>query len=268
MKAVKIILGLVIAVAIVVGIVVFLGLKNINAIVKGTVESVGPQVTQTNVTLEKVDIDITRGRGELNNLMIANPAGFNSDYAVRLGQIVLEIEPQTLLNPVIVIKEMRVGGVKLIAEQKDMVNSNLQQLLKSVQSKTGGGSTGDSSTGDSAGNAAAVADSGSEIRMMVEKLVFAGSSVQIITEQWGEHTLDLPDIEVDGIGDRETGLTPNQLGQAILKPVLEQAKAKVKRDLKQRVGKKAEAKLKQKLEDKLDDKQKEKLEALKQLLRQ
>ncbi|MEJ2415549.1 MAG: hypothetical protein P8Y45_01165 [Exilibacterium sp.] len=267
MKAVKIILGLVIAVALVVGIVVFLGLKNINAIVKRTVESVGPQVTQTNVTLEKVDIDITRGRGELNHLMIANPAGFNSDYAVRLGQIVLEIEPQTLLNPVIVIKEMRVGGVKLIAEQKDMVNSNLQQLLKSVQSKTGGGSTGDSTTSDSAGSAAAP-DSGSEIRMMVEKLVFAGSSVQIITEQWGEHTLDLPDIEVDGIGDRETGLTPNQLGQAILKPVLEQAKAKVKRDLKQRVGKKAEAKLKQKLEDKLDDKQKEKLEALKQLLRQ
>ncbi len=262
MKAVKIILGLVIAAALVVGIVVFLGLKNINAIVKGTVESVGPQVTQTNVTLEKVDIDITRGRGELNNLMIANPAGFNSGYAVRLGQIVLEIEPQTLLNPVIVIKEMRVGGVKLIAEQKDMVNSNLQQLLKSVQSKTGGGSTG-----DSAGSAAAP-DSGSEIRMMVEKLVFAGSSVQVITEQWGEHTVDLPDIEVDGIGDRETGLTPNQLGQAILKPVLEQAKAKVKRDLKQRVGKKAEAKLKQKLEDKLDDKQKEKLDALKQLLRQ
>ena len=58
----KILIGLVVLVVIVAaGVFVFLG--NLNDIVRAAVEKVGSDMTQTNVTLNEVDIEITSGKG-------------------------------------------------------------------------------------------------------------------------------------------------------------------------------------------------------------
>lgn len=258
MKLGKILLGLVVAVVAVVAVVVFLGLQNINQIVKVAVESEGPKVTGTAVKLERVDLSLMEGRGELYGLQIDNPPGYQSAYAFSMGQVALQVEPKSLTGKVIVINEILIDGAKLIAEQKDLTRTNLQDLLDNVKGQ--GASAPSESTSASDESPAA------DVRLMVEKFSFVNSGIRLITTEWGERTLKLPGINITDIGDREVGLTPEQLTQALLDPILAQAKASVANNLEDLAKEKAQEKLKEKLDEKLTDEQKGQIQQLKGLL--
>ncbi len=62
-------------------LLVFLG--SLNRIVKAGVETVGPKVTGTTVTLRQVKISPFSAQGTLGGLLVGNPAGFKTDSAVR-----------------------------------------------------------------------------------------------------------------------------------------------------------------------------------------
>ncbi|TQV78078.1 hypothetical protein FKG94_13435 [Exilibacterium tricleocarpae] len=259
MKLGKILIGLVVAVVAVLVLVVVIGLQNINELVKAAIESVGSDVTRTAVTLERADIQLTEGRGALHELVVANPAGYGSDYAVRLGEVVLQVEPTSVTGPVVVINEVRIAGAQLIAEQRELTRTNLTDLLDNMKPASTAGAGGEPAA-DSGGAAAA------EVRLAVEKISFADNSLRLISEKWGERTLDMPAIELTDIGDPQTGLSPEELTQALLTPLMERAKQAATSAIREQLKDEAEDKLKQQLEEKLDDKQKEKLDKLKGLL--
>lgn len=259
MKFGKILIGLVVAVVAVIAIVVFLGLQNINQLVKLAVETEGPKVTGTSVLLNRVDLSVMEGRGELHGLEIGNPKGYASEYAFSMGEVALQVEPKSLTQKVIVINEILVDGAKLIAEQKSISQTNLQDLLDHI--KAGGSKkTAEPSTSSAADESPAA-----DVRLMVEKFSFVNSNVRLITTEWGERTLKLPNINVKNIGDREVGLTPEQLTQALLDPILAQAKASVANNLEDLAKDKAKDELQKKLDEKLDDEQKDQLNQLKGL---
>jgi AsmA family len=259
MKFGKILIGLVVAVVAVVAIVVFLGLQNINQLVKMAVETEGPKVTGTSVVLGRVDLSVMEGRGELHGLEIGNPTGYASEYAFSMGEVALQVEPKSLTQKVIVINEILVDGAKLIAEQKTISQTNLQDILDHI--KAGGSKKAAEPSGASPAGESPAAD----VRLMVEKFSFVNSNVRLITIEWGERTLTLPNINVKNIGDREVGLTPEQLTQALLDPILAQAKASVANNLEDLAKDKAKDELQKKLDEKLDDEQKDQLNQLKGL---
>ncbi len=256
MKLGKMIGGLLLVGIAVVAILVFVGLSNLDAIIKSAVESVGPQVTKTSVSLDQAKFELTQGRGELQGLVVGNPAGFSSDYALSMERVAVEVDPASVTGPVIVIREILVDGARLIAEQKDLTNSNLQALLNNIKGGGAGQDSGEAGQGSA----------GSDVRLMVEKFRFINSSAQVLTEEWGDKTLNLPDIKLANIGDKQTGLTPDELAEAVLKPVIEQAKRGVTKALESEVKAKAESKLKEKLSEKMSDEDSEKLDKLKSLL--
>jgi hypothetical protein len=261
MKLGKILLGLFVAVIAVVAVVVFLGLQNINQIVKIAVETEGPKVTGTAVQLERVDLSLMEGRGELYGLQIDNPKGYQSEYAFSMGQVALQVEPKSLTGKVIVINEILIDGAKLIAEQKDLTRTNLQDLLDNVKGKSGSKA--------SQQTASPASDSPSaDVRLMVEKFSFVNGGVRLITTEWGERTLKLPGINITDVGDRDVGLTPEQLTQALLDPILAQAKAAVTNNLEDLAKEKAQQKLQEKIDEKLSDEQKGQLQQLKGLFGQ
>ena len=70
----------------------------------------------------------------------------------------------------------------------------------------------------------AEASGGSNVRLIIEKISFVNNDASLISSQWGEKTLKIPDINLSNIGKKENGLSPEQLGPAILQPLLKQAK--------------------------------------------
>ncbi|GAA6152923.1 AsmA family protein [Pseudoteredinibacter isoporae] len=242
MKALKILIGLIVLVVIAVVVIGMLFLNNINQLTVDTVQDQGSQLLKTEVKLQAANIELTKGKGSLQNLTVANPSGFSQANALEMGAVTLQIDPESLLGDVKVIKEISVDGARLLAEQKNLKDTNLQALLDNIQQSAG-------PTEDTA-----PAEPGPEVRLMVEKFRFTNGQLNLKSAQFGERTINLPTIALDNIGDKTTGLTPEQLGQAVVAPLLEQVKAAVTKELTELAKDKAEEKLKEKLKEKLSDK--------------
>ncbi len=102
---------------------------------------------------------------------------------------------------------------------------------------------------------------GSDVRLMIESLRIGDSSIALETEQFGGRTVKLPGYTQKNIGDKTTGLTPDQVSQVIMTSVLARAKEAVKKELEGLLNSELKAKLKeqedelkQKAEDKLQEK--------------
>lgn len=211
MKVGKVLGGLAAVVLLVVVVGGYLLLSNLDGIIKGVVEDVGSDLTQTKVTLDDVKLDLTTGKGQLSGLTIANPRGFDGDYAFRLDDITVGVNLKTLSGPVIVISEVSIVGAKLIAEQKGD-KTNLGVLMKNLEQSSKKADTAEpQDTTDP-----------TDVRLMLEKFVFVGTKGKIITEQYGEKALKLPDVRRNNIGNKTTGLTPEQLADELLQSVIKQ----------------------------------------------
>ena len=215
MKALKLVAIPVLALAAIAVVLAYFLLSNLDDIIKRVVEDVGSQVTGTDVTLESAHLDLQTGRGSLSGLMIANPpaSGYTSAYAFQLDNIVLGVDLESLSGPVIVVTEVTVDGARLIAEQKGE-KTNLTELLDNIEASS---KKIDTESGQSEDEAAT-----SDVRLMLEKFAFINTSATFITEELGEKSLQLPDVHRSNIGDKETGLTPDQVANELLHTVIKQ----------------------------------------------
>lgn len=154
-------------------------------------------------------------------------------------------------NPVIVITELAIDGAKLTAEHKGLADINLQDLYQNIAGKK---------------NSREIAQSNpqADLRFMVEKMSFTQLSMEMISDQHGQGALSLPDIHQHNIGDKQTGLTAEELAHALLAPVIDAARKKVNSELKD----KAREELQDKLKENLSDEDKQRLDSIKSLLKQ
>ena len=74
--------------------------------VKYGVEQVGPKIIGVPITLEDIDISILNGSGEITNVAIKNPKGFDTEFLVKVDHARLDIDLKTLLSNKIVIEEI------------------------------------------------------------------------------------------------------------------------------------------------------------------
>lgn len=249
MKPLKILLGLVVVVIVAVAVVAMLFLNNINQLTVDTVQTQGSQLLKTEVKLQQANIELAKGKGSLSNLTVANPQGFSHANVLEMGEVTLQIDPESLLGDVKVIKEISVDGAKLLAEQKNLKDTNLQALLDNLNESAGPASD-------------APTEAGPEVRLMVEKFRFNNGQLNLKSAQFGERMINLPTITLDNIGDKKKGLTPQELGQAVIEPLLKQVKAAVTQELTEIAKDKAEEKLKEKLKEKIGGETVDKLKNL------
>lgn len=246
MKAGKWLLGIVGVIVVVAGILIFGVLSNLDGIVKQLVEKVGSDVTKVEVTLDSASIKLMDGRGELKGLTLGNPSGFNSDYLFDLKNIVLAIDSASLTKTVYVINEIKVDGAKLIAEQKGGT-TNLQTLLKGMKSGT------DKTKADKPKDEKPQ-ETDADIKLAVERLTLENNALTLITEQWGEHKINMPTIVLKQLGSAKQGLTPEQLTNEIVSQVTRQVEKQVTQELKKLAEKELKEKAKEKLGGGLLDK--------------
>lgn len=228
--------------AVVAGLIAYV-LGNVNQIVKDSIETVGPQITQTHVGIRDVDIKLLKGKGQLSHFVVGNPADFSSDYLLKWDSIDLELDTKTIRSDVVVIKNIAVKGMAINVEQNGL-STNIQTLMKNVRGKSdsvasnrskAGKKKGDKNTKTSPSDKQ-VAETegkakGDSVKLALEQMHFSASTIEL-TSEWGAYTLSLPGFELSGLGTRENGLTPKELGRAILKPLLRQVEKEVAAQLK------------------------------------
>lgn len=98
-------------------LVVFVGAAMMGgAAVRKGVEAYGPEYTGGSVTLGDVDFSVISGEARISELVIGNPEGFSSDYAFRLGELSVRLDPWSVFSDHIQVEEIRIDHPDLIVE--------------------------------------------------------------------------------------------------------------------------------------------------------
>jgi hypothetical protein len=169
-------------------------------LVKMAVEEFGPEMTQAAVKVSKVEISATDGRGALSGLFLGNPRGFKSDYALKAGTVVIELEPASLARDVIVIRRILIDAPQIGYEKAGDV-TNFDTIQRNVEAYLG--AKGDKSD---------KSKQGSGKRMIIDSFVIRNAKVNYN----GMLELSLPDIELRNVGKKTGGATSAQVVKAII----------------------------------------------------
>lgn len=248
MKVLKILGWVVVAIIAFVALSVYLTAHNLNSIVKQVVEQVGSETLQTPVTLRDVDIQLMDGRAQLSGLTVSNLPGFDAPNLFQFDKVAVGINLEAMLDKTVDLTEVTIDGIKVVAEQKG-TTTNIQQLVNNLPKSDSPKKQQPEEGADG---------EPLDILVKIRQFRFADSSATLVTEKWGEQTLNLPSISLQHLGG-DQGVPPDQLAQAILRPLLKQINTAVEKGIRQAVEDKAREKLGEK-EDELKEKYRSKLD--------
>ncbi len=212
--------GVVIALVLVVAGVLFFVVSNIDGIIKAGVERFGPEVTQTEVRLDEVEVAATSGQGALRGLFVGNPDGFEAPSIFELGEVSLDIDVSSITGDTVLIREIVIAAPQITYEIGPN-GSNIDALRRSVeQAVGGGGSSGGGGGGGSGGGEAST----SERQIIIENLYVRGGQINVAATALPGQTLGatLPDIHLTDLGKDGGGADPAVIIDKVIEAVTEQ----------------------------------------------
>jgi uncharacterized protein involved in outer membrane biogenesis len=231
-------------------IVLVIGIFNLDKGIKAAIETVGPELTQSSVTLSDVDLSLTSGEGRLTGLVIGNPSGFKTPHAFSLGEVFLAIDPESVTTDTIVINSIKIVAPQITYES-GKGGTNLDQLQQNVERATGSGGSGNTSTsGD---------DSSPAKKLIIKDLSITDGQLSYSNALLGTKpiSLALPPIHLTGLGESSGGASSAEVIKQILAAINQNAAGVV-----------ANSGALKDVGDQIKERAKEKLDGLKGLLGQ
>ena len=173
--------------------------NNVDRLIKQGIETQGSQMTGAPVRLGAVKISALDGRGELSYLVIGNPKGFKSLYALEVDSVLVEIDITTLTKDVVVIKRIDVVAPNVVYE-KGATATNFDVIQKNIA--TALGSSDEKKDGK---------------KIIVEHFSLRGAKAEVSAAFMNGKTvgISLPDISLNHIGRAKNGVTPGEFGQIV-----------------------------------------------------
>lgn len=102
-------------------------------VVKTAVETMGPRMTGGAVTLQTAVIRPFAGKINLEELTVSNPEGFNTPSAIKLRQLVVNLEITSVMSDTIHIREIVIDGPQITLEQPLTGKSNFKTILDNIE---------------------------------------------------------------------------------------------------------------------------------------
>lgn len=205
----KILIGVGVLVTVIIGAFVFL-LSSLDTIVKKVIEDVGSQVTGVKVSVGGVKISLSEGKGSISGLTIANPPGFSSDPAIRLGEISLALDTGSVNKNPVVVKDVTIAS-PFIGYEMASGGSNIDAIQKNVKAFT-------ARQGGAKSEPAKPASKEEEKKLVIERLAITGGQVKLAAGgiPGAEGTAKLGDIVLTNIGKDSGGASSAQVAQKVL----------------------------------------------------
>lgn len=159
----------------------------------------GSDMTQARVSVDAIKIAPADGKGCIEHLVIGNPAGFRTAYALKASRIELELDPASLVRDVVRIRRIAIEASAVIYE-KGKATTNFAALRKNIAAYLG--------PGDRAKN-----DPGK--KLIVEEFTVCNITAEASAAFISGRTVrvGLPDITLKNIGTAKSGGDPGELGQ-------------------------------------------------------
>lgn len=202
MKAIGWLIGIVLL--LVVGLGVFL-VMNSGSLIKTAVETLGPRYLGVDVRLGSAEVSLTEGSGELRGLVIGNPEGFDGPHSFSLGKIRLELDPMEQSEELITLKAIYVDAADLAMIAKG-TKTNLQAIMANLESD--------------APPEEPQAESGPAPKIIIDRFSFTNAQTSLDSDVLGSTSVEIPDIILEGIGRKSSGVTIREALRQILDPIV------------------------------------------------
>lgn len=199
------------AVLVLLAIVIWQLFANLNDIIRAAIETVGSEVTGTEVVVSDVDISLQDGRGTLRGFEVQNPQGFSADNAFQFGTISVQIDTSTLLDEVVVIREVTVDK-PLITYELAGDSDNLNTLKSDTQRNA------EQIAGPSGTEPAAAGETESGQKFIIERIYLTDGQVRVRATELTDRslTVPLPDVELRDIGKEQGGADPAAMAGEVM----------------------------------------------------
>jgi uncharacterized protein involved in outer membrane biogenesis len=220
---------LVVLVAVLVAAVVFAQFF-LGSTLKAAVNTLGPKLTKTAVTLEDVKFSLLTGNMQIKGLVVGNPEGFRTRNAIKLGRFQLKLKPLSLFSKVLVIERILIEAPEITYEMGSG-DSNLARLQKNLagEPKPDGGGPGAEQRpperptpppkGKKAGQKVQIDD----LRLENGKVYLSATLLQ-----GARATMSLPPIHITDIGKDTGGVSTSEAVALILASVTDSVTGKKK----------------------------------------
>jgi len=202
-------LGLGLVALIIIGVVV-VGFC-LGGIVKTGMETVGPRLTQTTLTVDSVNVSLTGSAG-VNSLVLGNPAGFQTPSAIRVGKAAVSLVPMSIISDKIVIRSIEVRAPEITFEGNPFGDNNLKKIMDNVTAFAGGTAKADTNA------PAKTTSSGAAKKIEVDDFLIVGAKVHVSLTGMGGKQLDLvlPEIHLTDLGKGPDGITAADLTKLLM----------------------------------------------------
>lgn len=183
----------------------------LDGIVKTGVETVGPKLAQVPITLDSVHIGVMSGSATVKNLVVGNPEGYKTPFAVSVGLAEVGVDIGSALSDKIVIHTIHVESPEITFEG-GLTKNNLFQIRDNLTALAASGS-------ETTNTPAGPAKPGKKIE--VDDFLITGAKVHVSLTALGgkEMTLPLPDIHLTDLGKGDAGLTPADLTSRVFNAI-------------------------------------------------
>jgi hypothetical protein len=176
---------------------------NLDGLVQSAISKYGTAMTGATVKVSAVKLKAANGHGTLKGLLVGNPAGFKTPYAVRADTIELEVDVASLTKDVVLVTKIAVIAPEVIYEKGDAL-TNVDAIQKNIAQYLG------PSTNTGPGK-----------KLIVQEFVIRGAKAQVSASFLNGQTVTvaLPDIALRDLGKAKGGLTPGELGLEVANAV-------------------------------------------------
>ncbi|MBL4701548.1 MAG: AsmA family protein [Phycisphaeraceae bacterium] len=214
----------------------------IDNIAKTGIEKGGQYALGVPTELESINISIFSGKCDLNNLRIANPAGFEFAHFMKINKGEFALDTTTLRSDVIAIDKLHFTGVELSIE-KIKSGANYQVILDNLQKTMASDSQTDKPSEDTSGG-----DSGGGKGFVIRDILIEDISVNINMDALGlgaavKKTIRLKEpIHLTNVGSAEDAgaqmsTVIAQLVQTMLAEIIRQGGGLIPADIAGELGK-------------------------------
>jgi hypothetical protein len=206
-----------IAVVGLVALVVLLTLS-LDSIIKKGVETVGPQITRTEMKLESVSISVLSGSGSLKGFTLGNPEGYKTPAAIKFGEASVGVRPASVLSDKIHVTHVRIVGPEITFEGTLGTKNNLGKIMENVEASTGGGSA---ETKPADPPKSEPADRGTAKKLQVDEFLISAAKVNVSMTMLGGKALivTIPDIRFTALGTGPEGITAGELTKKVMSQI-------------------------------------------------
>ena len=177
-------------VVVIVAVVIIVGFF-LGDVIKAGMETIGPKVTQTALTVSSVHVGILTGSGGVNDLVLGNPDSYKAKApnAISVGKAYVSVAPMSVLSDKIVIKSIEVRSPEITFEGNPFGANNLTKIMDNVNAFIGG----------------------STPKPEVDDFLITGAKVH-----FNGATLPLPDIHFTDLGKGPDGITAGDLIKKVM----------------------------------------------------